>query len=128
MIYILGGLGSSGVDGGLEGLMEEKDPDTEAPMAGLCWVCGIVGGGESEVPDLGESMDKGPEAGGSSGRNSVCLESNVKRNKAVGEGRGQICSLLLDKSRVLALFCEKWMIEDLKRRGDKSSCDIYIIK
>ncbi|KAF3819392.1 hypothetical protein GH733_013542 [Mirounga leonina] len=26
-------------------------------------------------------MDKGPEAGGSSGRNSVCLESNVKRNQ-----------------------------------------------
>lgn len=46
MIYILGVLGSSGVGGGLEGLMEEKDSDTEAPMTGLCWVCGIVGGGK----------------------------------------------------------------------------------
>ena len=65
------------------------------------------GKGESEVPDLGESMDKSPEAGGSSERSSVCLESNVKRNEAGGEGRGQICSLLLDKSKVLALFYEK---------------------
>lgn len=34
-------LGSPGVGGGLEGLMEEEGPDTEAPMTGLCWGCGI---------------------------------------------------------------------------------------
>lgn len=66
------------------------------------WDTGGRGEEESEVPDLGESMDKCPEAGGSSGRNSVCLESNVKRSEAGGDGRGQTRrSLLLDKSHIL---------------------------
>lgn len=45
---------------------------------------------ESEVPNLGEGMDKGPEAGGSYWRNSVCLESSVKRRSWRGPQRPDI--------------------------------------
>lgn len=57
---------------------------------------------EVEVPNLGESMDKGPGAGGSAGRNSKCLAGSMKRHKAGGEGReAGLCCLLLARSRVL---------------------------
>lgn len=69
-------------------------------MSGV-WDPGRV---KSEVPDLGESVDKSPEAGGSSGRSSVCLESNVKRNEAGEVGRSQICRLFVGQIEGFSFF------------------------
>lgn len=71
MTYLLGVLVSRG-GGGLKGPRVEEDSNDRIVLG--AWKPGGLGEEESEVPNLGECMDKGPGVGGSSGRHCVSGE------------------------------------------------------
>ena len=70
-----------------------------------------TGGGEEgvEVLNLGESMDKGPEAGGGSGGESMCLQSSVGSEEARAGAEARLCCPLWARLRDLHFFLwGKW--------------------